>query len=193
MLVLFVCLVPVLLCAVAKMFIFFPTSGVKSWYFVARYPKEITSVALCGGDMARSSCVTFLSHAALSGERHVTEQPECHAVLVFDEIQLKYGLAYDPSNGTVVGRTNLLLAHESCPANALVTQALLLVLGGVTKRWKHTVAYKITWNSFSAAQKKVVHTILTVWKRLGLIKWATWELQLWCLPGIIVGKPPPKQ
>lgn len=132
---------------------------------------------------------------SLAMKVNIMEQHERHAVLMLDEIQLTPGLAYDPSNGTVIGRPTIPLADDSCPEDALATHALVFMLGGVTTRWKQTVAYEFTGNSFSAAAvKKLVLSILTECEKIGLkidaivSDMGGGNRGLWKLFGVVVGK-----
>lgn len=77
------------------------------------------------------------------------EQHECHALLMLDEIQLTPGLACDPSNDRVIGKPTIPMADRSGPKNAGATHAPAFMLGGVTTRWKQTVAHECTGNPFS--------------------------------------------
>ncbi|KAH9363443.1 hypothetical protein HPB48_006021 [Haemaphysalis longicornis] len=126
---------------------------------------------------------------------NMMEQHERHAVLMLDEIRLTPGLAYDPSSGAVNGRPTIPLADGSFPKDALATHALVFMLGGVTTRWKQTVAYEFTGNSFSAAAaKKVIVTILTECEKMGLVVDAIvsdmggGNQGLWKEFGIVVGR-----
>lgn len=79
------------------------------------------------------------------------KEHERHAVLMLDEIQLSSGLAFGGTTGTVTGKPTLPLSHGSLPHAALATHELVFMLVGVTQRWKQTVAYHLTRNSFSSA------------------------------------------
>lgn len=75
---------------------------------------------------------------------------ERHATLMVDEIQLTPGLVYDASSSTVLGAPTLPLADGTLPAECLATHALVFMLGGISTRWKQTIAYHFTGNSFHA-------------------------------------------
>lgn len=80
------------------------------------------------------------------GERHTT--------LMLDEVQLAPGLVYDASSGSVLGATTIPLADGTLPADCLATHGLVFMLGGITTRWKQTIAYHLTGNSFHAKTVK---------------------------------------
>ena len=50
-------------------------------------------------------------------------------------------MEYDPSSGQLLGNVSL-EGHSG-----VATHALVIMLGGVTSRWKQTVAYYFTGNS----------------------------------------------
>ncbi|XP_064475681.1 uncharacterized protein LOC135389575 [Ornithodoros turicata] len=86
---------------------------------------------------------------------------EHHATLMLDEIQLSPGLVYDPSSGSVLGSPTIPLADGTLPANTLATHGLVFMLGGISTRWKQTIAYHLSGNSFHAQTAKdfIVHII----------------------------------
>lgn len=97
------------------------------------------------------------------------EEHERHSALMLDEIQLSAGLAYDQTTGEVFGRPTLALADGTLPDDAVATHGLVFMLGGVTTRWKQTIAYHLTGNSFSsAAAKDVVLEIIRLCEKIGV-------------------------
>lgn len=120
---------------------------------------------------------------------------ERHAVLMFDEIQLTTGLALDQSTGVVIGRPTIHLADGTLPEDTLATHGLVFMLGGVTTRWKQTVAYHFTGNSFSSsAVKNVILDIIEKCEKISIYvdavvsDMAGGNQALWKEFGIIVGK-----
>lgn len=69
------------------------------------------------------------------------EESERHAVLMMDEIQLTKGLDFDPFTGMLIGRPTVPLSNGKMPEDALATHGLVFMLGGLSTRWKQTVAY----------------------------------------------------
>lgn len=92
---------------------------------------------------------------------------ERYATLMIDEIQLTPSLVYDSSSGTILGRPTIPLADESLPDDCLATHGLVFMLGGLSSRWKQTIAFHLTGNSFSV--KKVKEVILTILKTVEAI------------------------
>lgn len=123
------------------------------------------------------------------------KEHERHAVLMLDEIQLSSGLAFDQTTGTVIGRPTLPLADGSLPHAAVATHGLVFMLGGVTQRWKQTVAYHLTGNSFSSAavQEQLIEIIQeceTIGVRIDAVvsDMGGGNMALWREFGIVVGK-----
>lgn len=123
------------------------------------------------------------------------KEHERHAVLMLDEIQLSSGLAFDQTTGTVIGRPTLPLADGSLPHAAVATHGLVFMLGGVTQRWKQTVAYHLTGNSFSSAavQEQLIEIIQeceTIGVRIDAVvsDMGGGNMVLWREFGIVVGK-----
>lgn len=97
------------------------------------------------------------------------EDHERHAVLMFDEIQLKQGLSYDQATGRIIGRPTISLADGTLPKDAMAKKGFVFMLGGVTTRWKQTIAYHFTGNSFSSTKlKEVLLAILQECEKIGL-------------------------
>ncbi|KAH8022388.1 hypothetical protein HPB51_023810 [Rhipicephalus microplus] len=118
-----------------------------------------------------------------------------HEVLILDEIQLSSGLAFDQTTGTVIGTPTLPLADGSLPHAAVATHGLVFMLGGVTQRWKQTVAYHLTGNSFSSAavQEQLIEIIQeceTIGVRIDAVvsDMGGGNMALWREFGIVVGK-----
>lgn len=87
---------------------------------------------------------------------NLMEDYERHAVLLLDEMQLASGLAYDQGTGGVIGKPTIPLSDGTLPEDAMATHGLVFMLAGVTTRWKQTVAYHFTSNSFCSATVKAV-------------------------------------
>lgn len=123
------------------------------------------------------------------------EEHERHAVLMLDEIQLSSGLAFDQTTGTIFGRPTLPLADGSLPHAAVATHGLVFMLGGVTQRWKQTVAYHLTGNSFSStAVRENLIAIIQECEKIGVRIDAVvsdmggGNMALWREFGIVAGK-----
>ncbi|XP_049272046.1 transposable element P transposase [Rhipicephalus sanguineus] len=142
-----------------------------------------------------SPCVLHNILHCLSLKVKVMDDHERHAVLMFDEIQLTTGLALDQSTGVVIGRPTIQLADGTLPEDTLATHGLVFMLGGVTTRWKQTVAYHFTGNSFSSsAVKNVILDIIEKCEKISIYvdavvsDMAGGNQALWKEFGIIVGK-----
>lgn len=94
---------------------------------------------------------------------------ERHATLMIDEMQVTPGLVYDHSCRCVLGAPTLPLSDGSLPEDALATHGLVLMLGVLSTRWKQTIAYHLTGNSFDAVTlKEEVIKVITECEALGL-------------------------
>ncbi|KAM7311300.1 hypothetical protein ISCGN_008207 [Ixodes scapularis] len=120
---------------------------------------------------------------------------ERHAVLMMDEIQLNEGLDYDATTGTVIGRPTIGLSSGKLPDSCLATHGFVFMLGGMSTRWKQTVAYEFTENSFSAATvKTTIDTLIRRCEQIGIKVHALvtdmggGNQALWRAYGILVGK-----
>ena len=71
---------------------------------------------------------------------------ERESVLMIDEMGLIPAVSFDQSCGTVVGRPTISNARGQF--DEVATHALVFMLGGLSSRWKQTVAYHFTSNSF---------------------------------------------
>lgn len=123
------------------------------------------------------------------------EDYERHAVLLLDEMQLASGLAYDQGTGGVIGKPTIPLSDGTLPEDAMATHGLVFMLAGVTTRWKQTVAYHFTSNSFcSATVKAVVIDIIKKCEDIGIkIDAVVCDMgggnqALWKEFGIVVGR-----
>lgn len=87
---------------------------------------------------------------------------------MIDEIKLTPSLVYDSSSGTILGRPTIPLADESLPDDCLATHGLVLMLGGLSSRWKQTIAFHLTGNSFSVKKVKVILIILKTVQAIGV-------------------------
>ena len=76
------------------------------------------------------------------------EEREC--CLTFDEMVIQAGMQYDRELSCMCGNITL-PEHEG-----ETTHALVLMLGGITTRWKQTVAYRFTGNSVHGATLKPI-------------------------------------
>ncbi|XP_077511954.1 uncharacterized protein LOC144122834 [Amblyomma americanum] len=99
---------------------------------------------------------------SLSAKVNLMKDYEKHAVLILDEMQLTPGIAYDQGTETVIGKPTILLSNGTLPDNVMTTHGLVFMLPGGTTRWKQTVAYHLTSNSFCS--NTVKHGILDIIK-----------------------------
>ncbi|KAK8762028.1 hypothetical protein V5799_026701 [Amblyomma americanum] len=99
---------------------------------------------------------------ALASKVATFHNEERYAVLMLDEIQLTPGLDYDITTRSVIGRPTLPSSDPSAEP-VLATHALVFMLGGIASRWKQTVAYHFTAESFDAA--KVLDLLFEIIRR----------------------------
>ncbi|XP_077519202.1 uncharacterized protein LOC144129138 [Amblyomma americanum] len=99
---------------------------------------------------------------SLSVKVNLMKDHEKHAVLILDEMQLTPGIAYDQGTETVIGKPTIPLSNGTLPDNVMAMHGLVFMLAGVTTRWKQTVAYHLTSNSFCS--NTVKHVILEIIK-----------------------------
>lgn len=123
------------------------------------------------------------------------EPQERHSTLMLDEIQLTPGLVFDNASGTLLGARTLPLADGSLPSGSLATHALVFMLGGVSSRWKQTVAYHLTGNFFHAKSvKDFITQIIRDSEKSGLTidvvvsDMGGGNQALWKLFGIVAGR-----
>ncbi|XP_049275466.1 uncharacterized protein LOC125759967 [Rhipicephalus sanguineus] len=88
---------------------------------------------------------------ALAAKVATFKAEDRYAVIMLDEMQLTPGLDYDCTTRSVIGHSTVASSDPSAPAG-LATHALVFMLGGVTSRWKQTIAYHFSADSFDAKQ-----------------------------------------
>lgn len=120
---------------------------------------------------------------------------ERHACLMIDEMSITPGLDYDNSSKTVIGIPTLKPSSASMTALPLATHALVFMLGGISSRWKQTVAYHFTAASFDAEEVKTVcFQIIEDVEKIGIIvdtilsDMGGNNQALWRACGIVCGK-----
>lgn len=97
------------------------------------------------------------------------EPEEKHAVLLVDEMSIKPGLQYDNSSVSIVGRPTMKLSGEIDSSNKQATHSLVFMLCGISTKWKQTIAYEFTANSFSPHEMiKKIETIIQKAHIIGL-------------------------
>lgn len=120
---------------------------------------------------------------------------EKHAVLLIDEMSIKLGLQYDNSIMSVIGRHTMKLSGGSDSSNKLATHSLVFMLCGISTKWKQTVAYEFTANSFCA--EEMCNKITSIIQRandIGLVikviisDMGPQNRSWWSIMNIIVGK-----
>lgn len=103
--------------------------------------------------------------------RMITEEREC--VIVLDEMAIKPGEVFDPSIQRVIGSCTF-PAHSG-----IATKVLVILLAGVVRRWKITVAYYFTGtvdskckkqdvNATGNALKEIILTLIEKTENIGL-------------------------
>ncbi|KAJ8978026.1 hypothetical protein NQ317_000485 [Molorchus minor] len=93
---------------------------------------------------------------------------EREAVLLVDEMAIKPGLEYDTALEKVVGRPTMLKSDGSNKEN-IATHALVFMLGGLTTRWKQTIAYEYTGTSYCAKEaNQLIKNIICKCHHIGL-------------------------
>ncbi|EFN78912.1 Transposable element P transposase, partial [Harpegnathos saltator] len=85
---------------------------------------------------------------------------EKHAVLIIDEMSIKPGLQYDNSIVAVVGRPTMKLSGGFDSSHQKATHALVFMLYGISTKWKQTIGYEFTGNSFCSQQ--IVQIMLAI-------------------------------
>ncbi|XP_039310726.1 uncharacterized protein LOC105203368 isoform X2 [Solenopsis invicta] len=102
---------------------------------------------------------------------------EKHAILLTDEMSIKPGLQYDRSTNTIIGRPTIKLSGGMDFSNQLATHITIFMLCGITTKWKQTIGYEYTANSF--CPQEMTRKILTIIEKahnIGLIiKVVIWE------------------
>ena len=91
----------------------------------------------------------------------MTEQ-ERDCVLLLDEMAIKPSYEFDSRTGSVIGHCTIPGSKNKSMDDTMATHAFVLMLCGLTTRWKQVVAYYFTGDSFSAEQiKKIILEIFT--------------------------------
>ena len=91
----------------------------------------------------------------------MTEQ-ERDCVLLLDEMAIKPSYEFDSRTGSVIGHCTIPGSKNKSMDDTMATHAFVLMLCGLTTRWKQVVAYYFTGDSFSAEQiKKIILEIIT--------------------------------
>lgn len=90
-------------------------------------------------------------------------EKERTSTLVLDEMSIKSSVEFDVRTGTILGQVTLPGHHGKA------THALVLMLAGVSSRWKQVVAYYFTGNSvYGSALKPIVVNLLKKAHTIGL-------------------------
>ncbi|EFN90118.1 hypothetical protein EAI_17545 [Harpegnathos saltator] len=84
-------------------------------------------------------------------------------------MSIKPGLQYDNSSASVIGRSTMKLSGEINSSNKQATHSLVFILCGISTKWKQTIAYKFTANSFCPHEMvKEIETIIQKAHFIGL-------------------------
>ncbi|XP_011859016.1 PREDICTED: uncharacterized protein LOC105556530 [Vollenhovia emeryi] len=87
------------------------------------------------------------------------KREEKHAVLLVDEMSIKPGLQYN-SIAAVIGLPTMKLSNGADNTEFSATHSLVYMLCGVSSKWKQTVGYEYTGNSFCPRQ--IMSNIMTI-------------------------------
>lgn len=88
---------------------------------------------------------------------------EKHCVLLLDEMSITAACEYDNGDNAFIGNVTLPSHHGEA------THALVFMLGGVSSRWKQTVAYYFTGDSSNGAvYRDIIFEIIQATKEIGL-------------------------
>ncbi|XP_039305233.1 uncharacterized protein LOC105204311 [Solenopsis invicta] len=93
-----------------------------------------------------------------------------HAILLIDKMSIKTGLQYDRSTNIIIGRPTIKLSEGMDFFNQLATHSTVFMLCGITTKWKQTIGYEYTANSF--CPQEMTRKILTIIEKahnIGLI------------------------
>lgn len=92
-----------------------------------------------------------------------THERDC--VITVDEMAITPAKIYDPALKVYLGNVNL-AGHSS---EKVANHALVIMLGGITRRWKQTVAYYFTGSSVDGrVYKDILYEIISKTEKLGL-------------------------
>lgn len=84
-------------------------------------------------------------------------------------MSMKPGLQYDHSISSVVGRPTMKLSGGFDSFYLQAMHALVFMLCGISTKWKQTIAYKFTANSFCAQEiVKIITAIIVQANDIGL-------------------------
>lgn len=96
---------------------------------------------------------------------HFKDPHERDCVITVDEMAITPAKVYDPALKVYLGSVNL----ASHSAEEVANHALVIMLGGITRRWKQTVAYYFTGSSVNGqVYKDILYQIITKTEDLGL-------------------------
>ncbi|XP_011859791.1 PREDICTED: uncharacterized protein LOC105557210, partial [Vollenhovia emeryi] len=75
-------------------------------------------------------------------------------------MSIKPGLQYDNSISAILGRPTMKLSSGADACNQLATHSLVFMLCGISTKWKQTIGYEYTANSF--CPEEMVRKIMTI-------------------------------
>lgn len=85
-------------------------------------------------------------------------------------MSIKPGLQYDNSISSIVGRPTVKLSGGFDSSNKFATHSLVFMLCGISTKWKQTIGYELTANSFDS--QEIYQKIITIIQKaydIGLI------------------------
>lgn len=81
-------------------------------------------------------------------------------MLIIAEMSIKPGLQYNRSIALIVSRPTMKLSDGFDTSHERATHALVFMLWGISSKWKQTIAYEFTANSFCS--KEIIKIITTI-------------------------------
>ncbi|KAM7287684.1 uncharacterized protein ISCGN_031375 [Ixodes scapularis] len=94
---------------------------------------------------------------------------ERNAALMIDEMQITAGTDYDPSVKGLIGKLSTKLGPKATCTDGRATHAMVFMLGGMSSRWKQTVAYHLTGTSFCKLEmRNFIFTLIKECEFIGI-------------------------
>lgn len=86
---------------------------------------------------------------ALKVKLEQMRQEERHCAVLVDEMQLTSGLDFDPTQKVVIGQATAPLANHAGNNLCLATHGLVVMLAGLSSRWKQVIAYHFSGSLYA--------------------------------------------